>query len=62
VELCPQWRVIREFHHEAHSEIMVLRAEYPQPPDLVEQLEKILRKTFNAIELLADKIDSLETK
>jgi len=41
---------------------MVLRTEYPQPPDLVEQLEKILRKTFNAIELLADKIDSLETK
>jgi hypothetical protein len=55
-------KTMRGLQHDAYMEIVTLRAEHPQKPDLVNQLDKAFSKVFKAIFLVTDEIDKLKSK
>ena len=53
---------IGSLHSAAHLEIVTLRAEHPQKPDLVNQLDRALANIFKAISLVAAEVEKLKAK
>jgi len=53
---------VKSLLQDAHYEIVKLRAEHPQRPNLVEQLDKSLTNVSSAISIIVDEIEKIKAK